>query len=89
MFKKILSNLIARKSSQQLIERAKSGSLKKTLNAFDLFVIGIGAVVGTGILTIIGTAIQGGPQSVGAGPAIVISMILAAIACVFSALCYS
>ena len=54
-----------------------------------MFIIGIGAVVGTGILTIIGTAIQGGPESVGAGPAIVISMILAAIACVFSALCYS
>ena len=89
MFKKILSNLISRKTAGELLERAKSGSLKKTLNAFDLFIIGIGAVVGTGILTIIGTAIQGGPQSIGAGPAIVISMVLAAIACVFSALCYS
>ena len=89
MIKKILSNLISRKTARELIERAKSGSLKKSLNAFDLFVIGIGAVVGTGILTIIGTAIQGGPQTIGAGPAIVISMVLAAIACVFSALCYS
>jgi len=89
MFKKIASNLLSRKSAQQLIDNAKRGSLKKSLNAFDLFVIGIGAVVGTGILTIIGTAIQGGPESVGAGPAIVISMILAALACVFSALCYS
>jgi len=85
----LLNNLIARKSSQELIDRAKSGSLKKTLDIFDLFTIGIGAVVGTGILTIIGTAIQGGPESVGAGPAIIISMILAALACVFSALCYS
>ena len=89
MIKKIFSNLIARKTAGELLERAKTGSLKKTLNAFDLFIIGIGAVVGTGILTIIGTAIQGGPQTIGAGPAIVISMILAAIACVFSALCYS
>jgi len=89
MYKKVLSNLLSRKSANELIERAKTGSLKKTLNAFDLFIIGIGAVVGTGILTIIGTAIQGGPESVGAGPAIVISMVLAAIACVFSALCYS
>lgn len=31
----------------------------------------------------------GRPESVGAGPALVISMIVAAIACVFSALCYS
>ena len=89
MIKKIAKNLISRKTTGELIERAKSGSLKRTLNAFDLFIIGIGAVVGTGILTIIGTAIQGGPQTIGAGPAIVISMILAAIACVFSALCYS
>lgn len=89
MFKRVTSNLLTRKSAQQLIDRAKSGGLKKTLGAFDLFVIGIGAVVGTGILTIIGTAIQGGPESVGAGPAIIVSMILAALACVFSALCYS
>ena len=89
MFKKVVSNLLTRKSAQQLLDRARTGSLKKTLNAFDLFVIGIGAVVGTGILTIIGTAIQGGPESVGAGPAIIISMVIAALACVFSALCYS
>lgn len=89
MVKRVVKNLLTRKTAQELIDRAKTGSLKKTLNAFDLFIIGIGAVVGTGILTIIGTAIQGGPESVGAGPAIVISMILAAIACVFSALCYS
>lgn len=89
MLKKIISNLLTRKTAQELIDRAKTGSLKKTLNAFDLFIIGIGAVVGTGILTIVGTAIQGGPESPGAGPAIIVSMVLAAIACVFSALCYS
>ena len=89
MLKKIASNLSTRKTAQELIERAKTGSLKKTLNAFDLFIIGIGAVVGTGILTIVGTAIQGSAESPGAGPAIIISMVLAAIACVFSALCYS
>ena len=89
MPKNIIKNILTRKSADELLQRAKTGSLKKTLNAFDLFVIGIGAVVGTGILTIIGTAIQGGPESVGAGPAIIVSMVLAAIACVFSALCYS
>ncbi len=89
MIKKICSNILNRKSACELIENAKKGSLKKTLSAFDLFIIGIGAIVGTGILTIVGTAIQGGPESSGAGPAIIISMILAAIACVFCALCYS
>lgn len=89
MFKRIIINALSRKSTTELIDNAKKGSLKKTLSAFDLFIIGIGAVVGTGILTIVGTAIQGGPESLGAGPAIIISMVLAAIACVFSALCYS
>src|SRR5574344_3075252 len=87
--KQLGKNLLKKKTADELIATSKKSELKKTLNVFDLIVIGIGAVVGTGIFTIIGTAIQGGPESVGAGPAIVVSMILAAIACVFSALCYS
>ncbi len=87
--KNILSNMLIKKSPDELIAVSKKSELKKTLNVFDLIVIGIGAVVGTGIFTIIGSAIQGGPEGVGAGPAIIISMALAAVACVFSALCYS
>ena len=87
--KNIIYNALKKKSPDELIAVSKKSELKKTLNVFDLIVLGIGAVVGTGIFTIIGTAIQGGPESVGAGPAIIISMVLAAIACVFSALCYS
>ena len=87
--KNIISNALKKKSPDELIAVSKKSELKKTLNVFDLIVLGIGAVVGTGIFTIIGSAIQGGPESAGAGPAIIISMVLAAIACVFSALCYS
>lgn len=87
--KNIISNMLTKRSPDELIATSKKSELKKTLNVFDLIVIGIGAVVGTGIFTIIGTAIQGGPEGVGAGPAIIISMVMAAIACVFSALCYS
>lgn len=87
--KQICRNIFKRKSMDDLINTSKRSELKKTLNVFDLIVIGIGAVVGTGIFTIIGTAITGSAESAGAGPAIVISMVLAAVACVFSALCYS
>ena len=87
--KSIIQNALKKKSPDELIAVSKKSELKKTLNVFDLIVLGIGAVVGTGIFTIIGSAIQGGPESAGAGPAIVISMVLAAVACVFSALCYS
>lgn len=87
--KSIIANCLTKRSPDELIATSKKSELKKTLNVFDLIVIGIGAVVGTGIFTIIGTAIQGGPEGVGAGPAIIISMVMAAVACVFSALCYS
>lgn len=87
--KNIFNNALKKKSPDELIAMSKKTELNKTLNIFDLIIIGIGAVVGTGIFTIIGVAITGSPESPGAGPAIVISMILAAVACVFSALCYS
>ena len=85
----LLENILKRKSPDELLAATQKTELKKTLNVFDLMVIGIGAVVGTGIFTIIGTAVRGGLEGAGAGPAVVISMVLAAIACVFSALCYS
>ena len=87
--KTIFSNLIKCKTPQELIDEGTNSELKKTLNAFDLIVLGIGAVVGTGIFTIIGSAIVGSSDGAGAGTAIVVSMLLAAIASVFSALSYS
>ena len=89
MLKTIFSNLIKCKSPQELIDEGTNSQLKKTLGAFDLIILGIGAVVGTGIFTIIGSAIVGSQDGAGAGTAIVISMLLAAIASVFSALSYS
>lgn len=87
--KRFVKRLLKVKSPDELIAAGKKSELAKTLNVFDLIIIGIGAVVGTGIFTIVGIAAQGGPEGVGAGPALVISMIIAAFACVFSALCYS
>ena len=57
--------MFKRRSMDDLIATTKRSELKKTLNVFDLIVIGIGAVVGTGIFTIIGTAIQGSIESPG------------------------
>lgn len=67
MIKNIITNALKKKSPDELIATSKKSELKKTLNVFDLIVIGIGAVVGTGIFTIVGSAIQGGPEGVGAG----------------------
>ena len=88
-FKEFKNNLFEKKSPDEILKVAESAHLKKTLNAFDLIMLGIGAVIGTGIFTIIGIAAAGGPESVGAGPALIISMVIAMLACLFSALCYS
>lgn len=87
--KKVSKKLFKVKSPDALIAEGKKSELSKSLTAFDLIILGIGAVIGTGIFTIVGTAAAGGPENIGAGPALVVSMILAAVASVFAALCYS
>jgi len=59
------------------------GGLKKVLGPMDLILMGIGAIVGTGIFVLTGTG------AVTAGPALTLSFIIAAIACGFAALCYA
>ncbi|MBX6363264.1 MAG: amino acid permease [Gemmatimonadetes bacterium] len=59
-------------------------SLKRALGATNLISLGIGAIIGTGIFVLTGAA-----AAQYAGPAIVLSFILAAIACVFAGLCYA
>src|SRR5574341_363403 len=55
-------------------------TLKRTLTSFDLTMLGIGAVIGTGIFAAIGTATAGNADRPGAGPAIMLSFILTAVA---------
>jgi len=62
---------------------AKPGGLKKVLGPTDLVLMGIGAIVGTGIFVLTGTG------AVTAGPALTISFVVAALACCFAALCYA
>lgn len=87
--KTVFKNMFTPKSPEELIAAGKKTELNKTLNVWDLIILGIGAVLGTGIFTIVGIAAQGGPEGVGAGPALVISMVMAAVASLFAALCYS
>ncbi len=79
------------KNPDEMLAEAKSGGLEKTLGVWDLIILGVGAIIGSGIFAVVGIAAAGNADgsSLGAGPGLVISMIVAAIACVFSALCYS
>lgn len=80
------SNLLRTKSIEQLVGDAEHGgkSLKRTLTALDLTLLGIGAIIGTGIFVLTGTAAANQ-----AGPGIVLSYVLAGTACGFAALCYA
>ena len=78
-------NLFRRKSVTELQQEAQSDhSLKRALGALNLTMLGIGAIIGTGIFVLTGTV-----AAQNAGPAVVLSFILAGIASIFAALCYS
>ena len=79
------SNLLKTKSIETLVEDIEKGRhLKRTLTALDLTLLGIGAIIGTGIFVLTGTAAANQ-----AGPAITMSYVLAGLACTFAALCYA
>src|SRR5579871_1926553 len=63
--------------------------LKRALGAFDVVMLGIGAIIGAGIFATIGTAAAGDPTRPGAGPALILSFVVTGIACGFAALCYA
>jgi APA family basic amino acid/polyamine antiporter len=105
--------LVARKSIDKLIRDSQEPghTLKKSLGPWSLTALGIGAVIGSGIFTVIGTAMAGQKFDVpsikdtpllhylihhtamagrpGAGPALALSLVLVAIVCVFTGLCYA
>jgi APA family basic amino acid/polyamine antiporter len=86
-----MTQLFARKSADQLLADAQAPErqLKRVLGRWDLTALGIGALIGAGIFASTGSAIAGGADHLGAGPAIVISFLLTATACGFAALCYA
>src|ERR1700743_3331253 len=59
-------------------------SLKRALGALNLTMLGIGAIIGAGIFVLTGTA-----AAQYAGPAIVLSFIVAGLGCLFAGLCYA
>lgn len=63
--------------------------LSRTLSALDLTALGVGAIIGTGIFVLIGTAIVGDAARLGSGPGITLSFLLSGLACVLAALCYA
>jgi APA family basic amino acid/polyamine antiporter len=63
--------------------------LKRALGPVQLTLFGIGAIIGAGIFATIGTAAAGDANRLGAGPALMVSFVITAIVCSFTALCYA
>ena len=81
------NGLFATKPMEVLLREAQTTSehgLKRALGPINLVTLGIGAIIGTGIFTLTGVA-----AAQFAGPAVVLSFILAGIGCVFAGLCYA
>lgn len=89
--KQMLQRLFRRKNLDDLLAQAADSEkgLKKVLGAFDLVLLGIGAIIGTGIFATVGTAALGDADRPGAGPAMMISFVITCVACAFTALCYA
>ena len=68
---------------------APERSLKRTLGPVQITMLGIGAIIGAGIFATIGTAAAGDAARPGAGPALMLSFVLTAVACGFTAFCYA
>ena len=108
--------LLKTKSPELLIKESEQPerALKRSLSALDLTCLGVGAIIGTGIFALTGTAAAGDPPTTdrwatpvinfvqswlmhadlvtgraAAGPAIMLSFLIAAVACGFAALCYA
>jgi len=82
-----MPDLMAKKPLNIIMREAEEGgehSLRRALGPTNLISLGIGAIIGTGIFVLTGTA-----SAMHAGPAIILSFCLAALACVFAGLCYA
>src|SRR5690349_7881491 len=91
-----MKSLFARKPIAELIEEGgHPNALKRALGAGDLVMLAIGAVIGAGIFSSIGTAAAGEVRATGevirygAGPALILSFILLGVVCGLAAVCYA
>jgi APA family basic amino acid/polyamine antiporter len=87
----VIGQLFRTKSLDALVgeTEVEGQQLKKVLGPWNLIALGIGAVIGAGIFATIGTAAAGDAHRPGAGPGLMLSFVITAIVCGFTALCYA
>src|SRR5690606_31348719 len=77
-YKKSVAKLIAE------AEQSGEGTLKRSLSSLGLVALGVGAIIGAGLFSLTGIA-----AAENAGPAVMLSFVIAAIGCAFAGLCYA
>lgn len=81
----LLAKLLARKSIETLLSQVPAvAALPRTLSLFSLTCFGVGSTIGAGIFVLTGVV-----AAEHAGPAVVVSFLLAAVACALAGLCYA
>ena len=78
------SRLTLKKSISQIQAEANNHELKRTLGAVNLVSLGVGTIIGAGIFVLTGQV-----ASANAGPAILLSFVVAGVACALAGLCYA
>jgi basic amino acid/polyamine antiporter, APA family len=80
----VLGRMMLRKSVAQVQQETATSELKRSLGAWNLVFLGIGCIIGAGIFVRTGNA-----AALHAGPAVLISYVIAGIVCAFAGLCYA
>ncbi|PAX08030.1 amino acid permease [Sphingomonas lenta] len=80
----IFERMWARKSIAQVQRETETSELKRTLGKWNLLLLGVGCIIGAGIFVRTGSA-----AALHAGPAVLLSFVVAGIVCAFAGLCYA
>src|SRR5499426_3462275 len=87
----LAGSIFRTKSLDSILEEAEKPEykLRRAIGPVQLTLLGIGAIIGAGIFATIGTAAAGDIHRPGAGPALMLSFVITAVVCGFTALCYA
>ena len=80
----VLARMMARKSIAQVQRETEKSELKRTLGKWNLLLLGVGCIIGAGIFVRTGSA-----AALHAGPAVLLSFVVAGLVCAFAGLCYA
>lgn len=80
----VIQRMFARKSIAQVQRETQTSELKRSLGKWNLLLLGVGCIIGAGIFVRTGSA-----AALHAGPAVLLSFVVAGIVCAFAGLCYA